>query len=176
MVIRRAPSGHMRSRGFSLTELMMVVALLGIVVSLGPNLLLRSFQFFRMHMARAAVQQKARTVLDLVNRNLRQASASSVTISNRSNQPPYSWIQFSVDKGTGAVVGNYGFYQEGKNLNYMNDGSTSTIAENLRYMAFTYPKSDDDGIISVSMTFEEATYAGYTKALQLSIEKVRVMN
>lgn len=165
-----------RNRGFSLVELMMVVALLGIVVSVGPNLLLQGVRFFRMHMARTNVQKNARTALDLINRNLRQATATSVTISNRPGQPAYSWIQFTIDKGTGAAVGNYGFYQQGKNLMFLNDNSTSTLADNLRYLAFTYPKSDDTGIISVSMTFEEQTYAGYSKALQLSIEKVRVMN
>ncbi len=157
-------------------ELMIAVAIVGILLSLGPNLLLNLFRFWRLQLGRAGVQQNARNSLELVNRTLRQASASTIVVSNRSSQPPYSWIRFSIDKGAGAAISSYGFFQEGKNLKYMKGGSTSTIAENLRYLAFTYPKSDDDGIISVSMTFEEATYAGYTKALQLSIEKVRVMN
>ncbi len=165
-----------RIRGFTLVELMITVALVGILMSVGPNLLLNIFRFWRMQIARVDVNQNARKSLDLVNRTLRQASSSTITVSNRPNQPPYSWIQFTVDKGTGPVVGRYGFYQEGKNLQYMKDGSTSTVADNLRYLAFTYPKSDDSGIIAVSMTFEESTYAGQTKALQLSIEKVRVMN
>lgn len=163
-------------RGFTLVELMVTVALVGILISVGPTLLLNLVRFWRVQLGRANVQQNARNALDLVNRNLRQASASSITVSNRANQPPYSWIRFSIDVGTGAAVGDYGFYQEGTNLKYMSDGSTATIATNLKYLAFTYPKSDDSGIISVSMTFEEATYAGHTKALQLSIEKVRVMN
>ncbi len=163
-------------KGFSLVELMITVALVGIIASLGPNLLLNIFQFFRLQMARANVQKNARTSLELINRNLRQATASTVVVSQQTGQSPYSWIQFKVDKGTGSAVGSYGFYQEGKYLKYMKNGSTSTIADNLRYVAFTYPKSDLSSIVSVSMTFEEATYAGYTKALQLSIEKVRVMN
>ena len=73
-------------------------------------------------------------------------------------------------------MGDYGVYQEGKHLYYMKNGSTGTLAENLRFVAFTYPRTDNSGIISVSMTFEEDTFAGHTKALQLSIEKVRVMN
>jgi len=159
-----------------LVELMIIVALIGILMSVGPNLLLNIFRFWRMQIARVDVNQNARKSLDLVNRTLRQSSASTITVSNRPSQPPYSWIQFTVNKGTGPVVGNYGFYQEGKNLQYMKDGSTSTLADNLRYLAFTYPQSDDTDIIAVAMTFEEATYAGQTKALQLSIEKVRVMN
>lgn len=163
-------------RGFTVIELMIVVALLGIILSLGPNLLLNIFRFWRMQIARVDVNQNARKSLELVNKTVRQASASTIIVSNRSNQPPYSWIQFTVDKGTGPIVGRYGFFQEGKNLQYMKDGSTSTLADNLRYLAFTYPQSDDVDILAVAMTFEESTYAGQTKALQLSIEKVRVMN
>lgn len=173
MVIRR---GVRSSRGVTLTELMVTVAVIAILMGLGHNILLNLFQFFRLTMARGDVQRDARASLELINRNLRQSSADTIVISQRSGQPPYSWIQFSIDKGTGTAVGTYGFYQEGKDLKYMKDGSTSTIADNLRYLAFTYPRTDDSGIISVSMTFEEATYSGYTKALQLSIEKVRVMN
>lgn len=165
-----------KNKGFTLTELMITVAVIAVIVSLGPNLLLNLVQFFRLQMAKASIQRNARTCLELINRNLRQASASSVVISQQSGQPPSSWLTFTVDKGEGPALGNYGVFQEGKDLKYMKDGSTSTIADNLRYIAFTYPRSDNSTIISVSMTFEEDTYAGYTKALQLSVEKVRIMN
>lgn len=157
---------------------MITVAVLGILMTIGPTLLQNMFRFFRLQMARAKVQKNARSALDLINRNLRQATSSSIIVSARPGQPPYSWITFSIDKGTGAALGNYGFYQEGKNLNwwFSKNSSTVTLADNLKYIAFTYPRTDNSGIISVSMTFEEATYAGYTKALQLSVEKVRVMN
>ena len=54
--------------------------------------------------------------------------------------------------------------------------SSVAITGNLRYIAFTYPRSDDPTIISVAVTMEKATYEGGTKALELSIEKVRIMN
>jgi hypothetical protein len=155
---------------------MITVALIGILLSVGPNLLLNMVRYFRLQMARGQVQSHARTSLELVTRYLRQASASTVVISQRDNQPPYSWMTFNIDKGSGEALGQHGFFQEGTNLYYMHDNSTSTIADNLRYIAFTYPRTDDDDIISISMTFEEETYAGYKKALQLSTEKVRVMN
>lgn len=164
------------SKGFSLTELMITIAIVGVVMAVGPPLLLNMVRFFRLQIARAEVQRDARTSLDLINRHLRQAAASTVIVKNRANQPPYSWITFEITKGDGALLGSYGVYQEGNYLYFNNRGSTITLSENLRYLAFTYPKSDNDAIVSISLTFEKATYGGYTKALQLSIEKVRVMN
>lgn len=163
-------------KGFTLTELMITIAIVGVVMAVGPNLLLNMVKFFRLQIARAEVQRDARAALDLINRNLRQATSTTVAVKNRPNQPPYSWLTFEISKGTGAALGWYGFYQEGSKLQFNNRGSTTTISENLRYLAFTYPRSDNAGIVSISMTFEKATYAGYTKALQLSIEKVRIMN
>ena len=57
-----------------------------------------------------------------------------------------------------------------------NGAAGKKVADDLRYIAFTYPKSDDGYIISISVTFERATYEGATKALQMAVEKVRVMN
>lgn len=164
------------SKGFTLMEVMMTVAIMAIVVGVGPTIMTNVIRFWQVQRARAHVQKNARISLDLVNRNLRQSSSATVLISQRPGQPPYSWIRFEIDKGTGPALGTYGAYQEGKNLNFMKNGATSTIADNLKYLAFTYPRSDNSGIISVSMTFEEETFSGRKKALQLSIEKVRVMN
>ena len=153
---------------------MITVGLVAIVASVGPKLLMQVVRFWRTQMARANVQKNARISLDFANRHLRQATSSSIVISQRTNQPPHSWISFNIS--TGPLVGNYGIYQEGTKLQYMRQGSTGTLASDLKFLAFTYPKTDDSGILSVSMTFEEGTYGGYTKALQLSIEKVRIMN
>lgn len=159
-----------------MVEIMVTLTILAVLASVGPTLLTNMGRYWRVSMARANVQRSARNSLDMVNRNLRQATASSITITQRTSQPPYSWIQFRIDKGTGAAVGHYAFYQEGRYLYFMKNGATSTLADNLKYMAYTYPRTDTSGIVSVSMTFEEATFGNYRKALQLSIEKVRVMN
>ncbi|MBI4063787.1 MAG: prepilin-type N-terminal cleavage/methylation domain-containing protein [Elusimicrobia bacterium] len=165
-----------KAKGFTLVELLLVVAVSAILMSLGPALLINITRFYRLQIARANIQKSARICIDRVSRLLRQASATSVVITQRAGQPPNSWLTFTIDQGEGALVGDYGIYQEGANLKFMKNGSTSTIADNLRYIAFSYPRSDNDGIISVSMTFEEATFEGHSKALQLSVEKVRVMN
>jgi len=62
------------------------------------------------------------------------------------------------------------FYQQGTVL-YQVAQSTTAISQNLHYIAFTYPRTDDPTIISVAITMEKATYEGGYKALELSIRK-----
>ena len=165
-----------RQKGLTLVEVLMTATILGIVAGLGPKTLSNLFELTRMQIARSHVQRNARSSLDITNRNLRQATGTSIVVASRANQPPNSWVTFKIDTGAGAAIGSYGFFQEGKNLKYMKNGSTSTIADNLRYIAFTYPQTDDSDILSIAMTFEDVTVGAKTKSLKLSIEKVRIMN
>jgi len=90
--------------------------------------------------------------------------------------PPHSRITFTRYKPNGSTE-IVSYYQSGKKLYMSTDGAAGKkVADDLRYIAFTYPKSDDGYIISISVTFERATYEGATKALQMAVEKVRVMN
>lgn len=149
---------------------MMVVAILGIVFTMGPTLLTQVVRFYYLHLAKTEIQRDARASLDVINRFLRQAQASTVVVDQATGQPPYSRITFGLLDGT-----SMRFYQQGQTL-YQVNRSTIAISSNLRYIAFTYPRSDDPTILSVAMTMEKAIYQGGTKALELSVEKVRVMN
>ncbi len=156
--------------GFTLTETMMVVAILGILFSVGPQLLTQVTRYYYLHNAKIEIQRDARAALDIINRFLRQAVSTGITINQVAGQPPYSRISFTTEGGQPMQ-----FYQQGTTL-YQVAQSTTKLSNNLHYIAFTYPRSDDPTIISVAMTMEKATYEGGYKALELSIEKVRVMN
>ena len=151
-------------------EGMMVVAIIGIVAMIVPRLTIQVVNFYQLHQAKVEIQRDARACLDLVNRFLRQAKASTVVVDQAANQPPYSRITFTTIQGQ-----TMSFYQSGT-IFYQAAQSTTAISQNLHYIAFTYPRSDDPTIISVAMTMEKATYEGGYKALELSIQKVRVMN
>jgi len=154
-----------------LVELMIVVAILGIIFTVVPKILLNIHRFSSMNKARLETQKYARETLSQVNKSLRQAHATSIVISKENNQPPCSSLSFqTVDDR------HMKYYQSGTDLKFATAGGTRTIAENLKYIAFTLPRSDDDNIISVSVTFEKNTYEGGSKALQMAIEKVRIMN
>lgn len=164
------------SRGYTLTELMLVLAIMGVVGSIGAKLFLQLNRFYRQNNARIAIQRDARETLHLINRNLRQAKASTVVIDQAAGEFPYSRITFTRLTPSGGTA-SMSFYQQGKKL-FMaqGGGGAKALSDNLRYLGFTYSRTDNDRLVSVSLTTESGTYEGQTKALQLSVEKVRIMN
>ncbi|HCJ66732.1 MAG TPA: hypothetical protein DHV62_05245 [Elusimicrobia bacterium] len=171
-----------QERGVTLIELMFVVIILGILFTVGANVLISGWRFMFLSQARWEIQRDVRTNLDLVHRNLREAEYTSVTIYKSTDtagvtNPPCSKISF-----TNVDDDEISYYQDGDKLYQKIKRSgettyaTTKLAENLRYIYFAYPKSDERSIISLSICFEKETFGGGAKALQLSVEKIRLMN
>lgn len=156
-------------------ELMVVVSIMGILILSAPKIFTKTYQFVQLFMARVEIQKNARGALANINRDLRQAQASSISIDSLGGQPPHSRITFTKYNSSGGT-GTVSYYQQGNDLYQSAGGTGHLIARNLRYIAFTYPRTDDATIISISITFEKATFEGGTKALQMAVEKVRIMN
>jgi len=157
--------------GFTLIEVTVAVAIMSVVMMTGPSILTSVTRFTRLSTARLETQRSAQNSLDRINRDLRQAVSNSIVITQETGQPYYSSIAFSTVDNRSLK-----YYQSGQNLYCVANGSTGTVAEGLTYVAFAYPRTDDPGIISVSLTFQKSTYQGGSKALQMAIENVRVMN
>jgi prepilin-type N-terminal cleavage/methylation domain-containing protein len=162
----------LRSRaGYSLAEVMMVVAIIGILATTIPAMVIQMQNFFMMTSARYEIQRDARTTLDTVNRYLRQAVATTVIMDTPAGQGPFSRIRFR------HIDGRYmEFRQQGSKLIQVIGTATSSVSNNLIYIAFTYPHTDDVSIISVSITMGKSIQLGRRKVLELTIQKVRVMN
>ena len=157
--------------GYSLTEMLMVVAIIGILASVGSRVMLQVNRYFILTNTRADLQREARAAMYVINRNLRQGSIGSITIDRASSQPFYSRLTFTKITGSQMV-----FSQSGTNLVQTVGTKTRTLSKNVKYLAFTFPRSDDLSVISVSITLEKSIYQGRVKALHMTSEKVRVMN
>lgn len=157
--------------GFTLTEVMIVVAILGIIASIAPKMLIDISRFSMMNRTRLELQKEARESMVVMTRNLRQASENSVLIDRSAGQPHYSRITFT--KASGQKIS---FYQSGNKLIMLVGTRSRTLSSNIRYLTFAFPRSDDLGIVSIGMTLEKAIFEGKHKAFHLASERVRVMN
>ncbi|MFH1823859.1 MAG: prepilin-type N-terminal cleavage/methylation domain-containing protein [Candidatus Firestonebacteria bacterium] len=160
-----------KQTGYTLTEVMVVVAILGIIVG-GASIILTNFtRYWRLNLARTEIQRDARRIMSLMDRTIRQGQQSTIVIDQLTVEPPWSRITFTTISGN-----SISYYQKNGKIYQTVNSKTVMLAENLRTLRFTYPNTDDGTILGVSVCFEKATYESRTKALQLSIEKVRVMN
>ena len=158
--------------GYTLPEVMVTVAIVGILAGMGASMMVQINRYFIMSRTRLDLQREARATMYVITRNLRQAKASTIVIDRTStSQPFYSRITFTKEQGTSIT-----FQQNGDKLEQVVGNKTRTLSKNLRYMAFTFPRSDDMGIVSVSMTLQGLIYQGRLKALHMASEKVQVMN
>ena len=160
-------------RGITLMELMVVMGIISALFAVAAPLLQQANRMFILTRTRIQLQQEARGIMYIITRNLRQAQGETITISRAdANQPFYSKITFTKEQGGDALV----FQQEGTCLYQLIGDVRRTLSANLEYMAFTFPRSDDMGIVSVSITLKKNIYEGKSKALHMASEKVRVMN
>jgi hypothetical protein len=86
-------------------------------------------------------------------------------------QGPYSRIRFTHIDGR-----TFQYRQEGNTLIQGVNGVESVLTRNLVYIAFTFPRSDYPRLVSVSMTMGKKTYLENIKELELTVQKIRVMN
>ena len=121
--------------GYSLVEVMMVVAVVGALAMVGPRLMIQLQNFYLLTTARNEIQRDARTVLDIVNRFIRQAKHRSIIIDSPAGAGPYSRIRFTHQDDR-----SFTYYQDGDKLIQIVDGNKTTLADNLVYLAFTFPR------------------------------------
>lgn len=161
-----------RRAGFTLMEAMLTVAVLAILATMSSQILLQVNRYFIMSRTRLDLQREARAVMYIVTRELRQARADSIIIDRAAtSQPFYSRLTFTKIQGTTMI-----FRQSGTDLVMVVGTQTKTLSKNVRYLAFSFPRSDQLSIVSVSLTLEGSIYQGRRKALHMASEKVQVMN
>ena len=159
-------------RGYTLAEVMLTVAIVGILGAVGSQTYLQMDRYFILSRARVELQEEARAAMYVMTRALHQASMATIIIDrDAATQPFYSRVAFSKVQGTSMK-----FKQSGTSLIMVAGTDNTILSKNLRYLAFTFPRSDDLSIISVSFTLEKTIYQGQKKAVHMASEKVQVMN
>lgn len=168
----------LRRRGVTLMEMIMVLGIVSVLFSIAGPIITNANRQFILTRTKMELQQEARSIMYVITRSLRQARADSIEISRyNASQPFYSKIEYTTEQSSNTLVSNsMTFQQEGTVLYQVLGGSKRVISRNLDYLAFTFPRSDDMGIISVSLTLKKNIYQRQTKALHMASEKVMVMN
>ncbi len=159
-------------KGYTLTELMSVVFIIGILILTGVPLLDNMYKNIMLSKTRLSLQQDARNFMAIVTKFLREAKSSTVVISRHNSlQPYYSKLEFSTIDGK-----NFKFYQDGRKIIMQDENNIRILSNDLRYLAFAFPESSNLSIISISVTLERDLFSGRKKALHMASEKVMVMN
>jgi type II secretory pathway pseudopilin PulG len=160
-----------RRGGLTLVETIITASILSLLALVIVPLLVHATRFFLLNRTRVELQRDARVCLAIITKSLRQASSASVAISQVSGQPYYSQISFTDVAGTSFI-----YAQNGTLLRETRGTTTKTLTDDLRFMNFYFPRSDDMTIVSVSLTLEKAIFEGKTKALHVATERVRIMD
>lgn len=158
-------------RGYTLTELMIAIAVMGTISTIGPTLMRNLQTFYLQSGARNDIERDARASLDIIDRELRQAKYSSIILDAAKGEPPFSRIRFTHVNGN-----NMSFYQQGGTLFMSNGTDVTKLTSNLVYIAFTFPQTDNPTIVSVAMSMGKQVQLGKRMVLELTIQKVRIMN
>ncbi len=164
-------------KGVTLMELMIVAGIVSTLFAVAAPILLQANRQFIMVRTKIELQQEARGIMYVLTRSLRQAQKDTIVISCVANQPYYSKIQFDTEQSSTTAVSNTRvFQQEGTVLYQLIGANKRVLSRNLSYLAFTFPRSDDMSMLSVSITLRKSIYQGRTKALHMASEKVHIMN
>ena len=138
-------------QGVTLVEMLVVVAILGIILAAFGKLFNTNLSFFRRIEVRRQVTIDARVAFDAIGQRLRTGQANTVLIDRlTTTSPPNSQIRFKLVSGADCRI-----YVANDTL-YIQDGTFApkVVAAHVTGLSFSNPDTDDPAILSVSMLVE----------------------
>jgi len=141
-----------KQRGFTLIELMVVVALLGILGYGIVQFFTGTFRVWWQTTQQIDAQQKARVAMDEMTKFIRQASpVTGIAIGQQAGEDPNTMITFPHINGR-----QFQYYQFGDSLKRVVDGvTTDVIPENL---------------VSISFVIDDPISPTYVDILNLTVQ------
>jgi len=161
MIRRRAGRAAAGERGFTLVELMIAVALLGIGTTFMTMLFLKSFQNWKWNFDSLILQRNMRLSMSTVTKALREAKPGTVVISTPTwgGVPAPKWSSIAFLDGRSQ---RWCIYQKGVSVYMVIPGqnglsATSTVASDIDALSFVYPSFQDLSLIAVGITGRKLT-------------------
>ena len=165
--------------GFTMTELMIAVAILGIGMGWITQLFMLGWQNWKANFDQLTAQQAARRSMAIMVQALREGRPGSVVIDKPANGPSFSRVAFTDGRWR-----NWVFWQDGSKLYALmpltqgpNASTTQFLADDVQAVTFGFPTYADRGLVDVALTLRKWPYTGARSAtfVQL-VERVMLRN
>lgn len=192
---RRGFLRHPGDRGFTLVELMMAVAILGIGTAFITSMFLNGYRAWKRSFDEMLLQQGARRSMAIITRALREGSPGSVQISTPAGMPQFSQIAFRDGRGKGWI-----FRQRMKGTDPVASASvflieyvvstadwpssppgvisaTMFLADDVSMLSFVYPSFQNGRLIDVGITMRKLPYRNGSGPVTVQlVERVLLRN
>jgi len=171
---RRARPGQ---AGFTLIELMIAVALLGVGLAFITNMFLNGWRLWKRSFDELILQRNARDTMAVVTRALREAKPGTVQIGTPANGPQFSQITFT----TGQNV-NWKVWQSNSQIKYFSTtttGMSTTLllaSSDVGNLYFVYSSNQDLSLVDVGLTCTKIPYSQARMLVVQLVERVRLRN
>lgn len=165
--------GHLRrSPGYTLVELSIALAAIGLLTIVSSRLIVLSWRACRADQSWVEVQRDGRTALNFIESTLRTARPGSVVLGRESvSEPPYSRIEFTDTAGQAVRI-----YQSGGSL-YVNKGASAhRLSRDIDTLFFLYPDSSQEDLLGVSLCLAKSSYQGNKRSYFHTVQRIRLIS
>jgi len=144
-------------QGVTLIEIMMVVAIVGLIAAAFALFLSKGLPFFHRNQVRQGLMLDSRRVMDTIVERLRNGKARTLIIQTDSTVTPVvpnSRADFVLQTPLPSGATAYAIYQAGGKiytLEYPPGNAAQAIASNVTGLIFSVPNSTDPGIVNVTL-------------------------
>jgi len=167
-----------REGGFTLIEMVMVAAILGLVIMLVPPLLNGFTRLFLQSRAKLELQRESKVVMRTIETNLSQGRAGTLRI-DRADADEIFWSSMTFTRIDGAFAlsdRTITYYQQENEAVEDMEGQSRVLSKNVKFLNFSVPRTDEPGVVTVTLTLEKETFGGRKLALHTTSNRVRVAN